>query len=72
MRYVVLLKDGVLQIEACPSDAVFGLASIRKAGICGVFEAYAQATAFIEQIEDSNRPRLMSGSGSGLPSSSKQ
>jgi hypothetical protein len=50
VRSVVLLKDETLEIVECPSDAIFALARIRGAGICGVLEDRTKAEAFVKRV----------------------
>lgn len=67
LRSVVLLKNGMLEIVDCPSDAVFSLARVRDAGICGVFPNREQANHYLARIISSDR-KIPSG-GCGLPKS---
>lgn len=71
MRYVVLLKNGILEIEACATEAVFSLASSRDAGICGVFAGYKEAEAFIAEINSPQHQLRLSASGAGLPTATR-
>ena len=67
VRYMVLLKKGLLLIEACSTAEVFILARRRKAGICAVFAGYKEAEAFVEQASSPDTHARLSSSGSGLP-----
>jgi hypothetical protein len=67
LESVVLLKAGVLQIIECPNDAVFALARIRAAGICGVFRDRKQAQDYIDRIPSLDRERIRPA-GSSLTS----
>ncbi len=66
LRTVVLLKHGILEAVACPSDEIFLLARVRGAGICGVFDDLRSAEAYIE------KHRLSGKSDSGVTPSSPQ
>ena len=44
------MKDGLLEIVECPSDAIFTLARIRGAGICRAFEDRTKAEAFVKRV----------------------
>ncbi len=45
--FLVLLKDGWLNVFECPRGEVFAAAQARRAGICGVFERRELAEEFV-------------------------
>jgi len=55
MSFLVLLKDGLLEIVECSSREIFEIAREQDAGICGVFEDRKPAEEFVarERLDSS-------------------